>query len=101
MSVLYHPDKANVVADALSCLSMGSVAHINENVKSKQGLDWKLVEFKETVLGKSIDVFSQGGDGVLHYQGPELVHDDMEKVLCNTSSSKRVEISAFAGCCHS
>ncbi|WMV41089.1 hypothetical protein MTR67_034474 [Solanum verrucosum] len=28
MSVLYHPGKANVVVDALSRLSMGSVAHI-------------------------------------------------------------------------
>ena len=30
MSVLYHPGKVNVVADALSRLSMGSVSHINE-----------------------------------------------------------------------
>ena len=28
MSVHYHPGKANVVADALSRLSMGSVAHV-------------------------------------------------------------------------
>ena len=34
MSVLYHPDKANVVANALSRLSMGSVAHIEENKES-------------------------------------------------------------------
>ncbi|WMV38514.1 hypothetical protein MTR67_031899 [Solanum verrucosum] len=27
MSILYHPGKANVVADALSRLSMGSTAH--------------------------------------------------------------------------
>ncbi|WMV09097.1 hypothetical protein MTR67_002482 [Solanum verrucosum] len=31
--VLYHPGKANVVADALSRLSMGSVAHIEEEKK--------------------------------------------------------------------
>ena len=30
MSVHYHPGKANVVADALSRLSMGSVAHVEE-----------------------------------------------------------------------
>ena len=30
MSVYYHPGKANVVADALSRLSMGSVAHVDE-----------------------------------------------------------------------
>ena len=28
MSVLYHPGKANVVADALSRVSMGNVAHV-------------------------------------------------------------------------
>ena len=28
-SILYHPDKANVVADALSKKSVGSLAHIN------------------------------------------------------------------------
>jgi len=28
MSMLYHPSKANVVADALSWKSMGSVAHV-------------------------------------------------------------------------
>src|SRR5688572_26991763 len=31
MSVLYHPAKANVVADALSRLSMGSVSHIEDS----------------------------------------------------------------------
>ncbi|WMV18145.1 hypothetical protein MTR67_011530 [Solanum verrucosum] len=33
MNVLYHPGKANIVADALSRLSMGSVAHIEEENK--------------------------------------------------------------------
>ena len=31
MSVLYHPSKANVVANALSRLSMGSVAHFEDS----------------------------------------------------------------------
>ena len=30
MSVLYHPSKANVVADALSRLSMNSVSHVED-----------------------------------------------------------------------
>ena len=30
ISVLYHPIKSNVVADALSCFSMGSVSHVEE-----------------------------------------------------------------------
>ncbi|WMV28846.1 hypothetical protein MTR67_022231, partial [Solanum verrucosum] len=33
MSVLYHPDKANVVADALSRLYMGSIAHVDNDKK--------------------------------------------------------------------
>ena len=33
MSVHYHPGKANVVADALSRLSMGSIAHVKEEMK--------------------------------------------------------------------
>ena len=33
MNVSYHPGKANVVADALSILSMGSVAHVEEERK--------------------------------------------------------------------
>ena len=32
-SVLYHPGKANVGADALSRLLMGSVAHIEDDKK--------------------------------------------------------------------
>ena len=30
MSLHYHPRKANVVADALRCMTMGSVSHIDE-----------------------------------------------------------------------
>lgn len=33
MSVLYHPRKANVVADALSHMTMGSVSHVDEGKK--------------------------------------------------------------------
>ena len=32
-SILYHPRKANLVADALSWMSMGSVAHVPSNKK--------------------------------------------------------------------
>ncbi|WMV13676.1 hypothetical protein MTR67_007061 [Solanum verrucosum] len=39
------------------------------DVKSKQSLDPILVELKEAVLKKSVEAFSQGGDGVLRYQG--------------------------------
>ena len=33
VSVLYHPGKANVVADALSRLSMGSISHVEDSKK--------------------------------------------------------------------
>ena len=33
MSVLYHPGKANVVADTLSRTNMGSVSHVEEEKK--------------------------------------------------------------------
>lgn len=33
MSVLYHPDKTNVVAYALSRISMSSVAHVKDEKK--------------------------------------------------------------------
>ncbi|KAH0655603.1 hypothetical protein KY285_030485 [Solanum tuberosum] len=114
ISVLYHLDKANVVADALSRLSTGSMAHIEDkkkelvrdmhrlarlgvhlvdstkggvtvhngsessfvmDVKVKQALDPILVELKESVLKKSVEAFSQGGDGVLRYQGRLCVPD--------------------------
>ena len=33
MSALYNPDKANIVADTLSILSMGSVSHSEDSKK--------------------------------------------------------------------
>jgi len=33
MSIVYHPNKANILADALSRLSMGSVAHVDDDRK--------------------------------------------------------------------
>ena len=34
MSVLYHPGKANVVADSLSRMIMGCVSHVDEAKKN-------------------------------------------------------------------
>ena len=34
MTVLYHLEKANVVADALSHMTMGSVSHVEEGRKN-------------------------------------------------------------------
>ena len=52
-SILYHPGKANVIADALSRKSSGSLAHISTErrplVKElyeliDQGLQWKVTK---------------------------------------------------------
>ncbi|WMV40996.1 hypothetical protein MTR67_034381 [Solanum verrucosum] len=52
----------------------GSKLSLVADVKAKKGLDPTLVELKEMVLKKSVEAFSQGGNGILRYQGPELVH---------------------------
>ncbi|WMV25291.1 hypothetical protein MTR67_018676 [Solanum verrucosum] len=73
---------ANVVANALNRLSMGSVAHAEEErkelakdayrlsrleVKEKQDSDPILLKLKGIVHQHKVEVFSQGGDGVLRY----------------------------------
>ena len=106
MSVHYHPSKANRIVDALSRLSMGSVAHVEEErkelvkdahsiarlevrlmsisdsgvpvqnwekssllmeIKEKKDSDPILLELKCEVHNKRVEVFSQGGEGVLRY----------------------------------
>lgn len=38
-------------------------------VKAKQDMDSRMVKFKKLVSDKKIEVFCQGRDGILHYQG--------------------------------
>ena len=45
MSVLYHPGKTNVVADALCHMTMGSVLHIDEAKKDLVKYDHRLARF--------------------------------------------------------
>ena len=121
MSVHYHPGKANVVAYALTRLSMGSVADVEEKrkelvedvhrlarlgvrlmsisdshvtiqngaesslvveVKKNQESDSILLELKGAVKNQRVDVFSQGGDGELCYQG-RLCFPDVGKLKEN------------------
>ena len=37
MSVLYHPEKANVFVDSLNRMTMGSVSHLDEAKKDLAG----------------------------------------------------------------
>ena len=43
MSILYHPDKANVVADDLIRMTMGSVSHLEEGKKDIVKDDHRLI----------------------------------------------------------
>ncbi|KAH0704841.1 hypothetical protein KY285_019119 [Solanum tuberosum] len=106
MNVLYYSGNANVVADALSRLSMGSVAHVEEENKElakdvhrlarlgvcltdtsdcgvivQNGSESSLVaELKGAVHQQKVGVFSQGGDGVLCYQGRLCVPNLVDRV---------------------
>ncbi|KAH0764840.1 hypothetical protein KY285_000711 [Solanum tuberosum] len=68
MSILYHPDKASVVADALSRLSMGSTTHLEgdkkELAKDVNRLAW---------LGVRLMDSSEGGVVVMNGAEPSLV----------------------------
>lgn len=56
MSVLYYPGKANVVVDALSRLSMSSVAHIDDGKKELVCVIHRLVR-----LGVHLVYSDEGG----------------------------------------
>ncbi|WMV30001.1 hypothetical protein MTR67_023386, partial [Solanum verrucosum] len=102
MSVLYHPNKANVVADALSRLSIGRVAHIQEEKKEVvrdvhrlARLGVELVDStKEALFKKYIEDFSQGRDGVVRYQGRLCVPnvDNLREHILTEAHSSRYSI---------
>ena len=70
MSVFYHPVKANVVADALSQLSMGSVSHVEDSKK-------ELVRDLHRLAHLGVQLIDTNDDKVLVQKGSEssLVHD--------------------------
>ena len=74
MSVLYHPGKANVVADALFRMSMGSVSHIEDSRK-------KLAQEIHDLTRLSIRLVdsSEGGVCVLSNSESSLVFEVKEK----------------------
>ena len=61
MSVLYHPGKANVVADSVIRLSMGSVSHVEE---AKRNLVKDVHRLAR--LGVQLEDSSNGGFMVHH-----------------------------------
>ncbi|WMV58503.1 hypothetical protein MTR67_051888, partial [Solanum verrucosum] len=75
ISVLYHPGKENVVADALSQLSMGSVAHVEDNKK-------KFV--------RDVHIFSQLGVWLVNStKGGAMVHNDSESYFVTNVKAKQ------------
>ena len=56
-------------------VSNGSESSLIFDVKYKQKLDPSLLELKRLVREGKIEVFSQGGDGALRYQGRLCVPD--------------------------
>ena len=95
MSVSFHPGKANVVADALSRLSMGSVAYVEEKRK-------ELVKDIHWVAGLGVLLLSILDSGVTVHNGAEssLVVEVKEKQdndpilleLKGTVHNQRVEV---------
>ncbi|XP_055826257.1 uncharacterized protein LOC129894585 [Solanum dulcamara] len=77
MSVLYHPDKANMVVDARSRLYMGRITHVEER---KIQLAKKMASY-EALYGRrcrsAIGWFEVGKAELIV---PDLVHQSMEKV---------------------
>ncbi|XP_070049768.1 uncharacterized protein [Nicotiana tomentosiformis] len=80
--MLYHPDKANIVADALSRKSMGSLSHVEaDKVKMTKylcqlaSLQVRLVDaeggriLRESIPQQQQPLFELTRDGVLRYQG--------------------------------
>ena len=74
MSVHYHPRKANVVADALSRLYIGSVAHVGEKIKD-------LVKDVHRLARLGVRLMSISDSGVTVQNGAEssLVEEVKEK----------------------
>ena len=74
ISVHYHPSKANVVADALSRLFMGSVAHVEEERN-------ELVKDVHRFARLGVCLISISNCGVIVYNGEEssLVVEVKEK----------------------
>ena len=64
MSVNYHPSKANVVANALIRLSMGSVAHVEEENK-------ELVKDVHRLARLGVCLMSISDNGVIVQNGEE------------------------------
>ncbi|WMV38349.1 hypothetical protein MTR67_031734 [Solanum verrucosum] len=76
----------------------GSESSFVSDVKTKKGLDPISVELKEVMLKKAIEAFSQGGGGVLRYQGHLCVPnvDDLKEEILLEAHFSRYSIHPVA-----
>ena len=72
MSVLYHPDKANVVADARSRMTMGSVSHL---IEAKKDLAREVDKLAR--LGVRLES-SLDGDAIVHHNSESSLVVDVK-----------------------
>ncbi|KAH0650287.1 hypothetical protein KY284_030199 [Solanum tuberosum] len=100
MSMDYYPGKANVVEDALSRLSMGSVAHVEEEIK-------ELAKDVHRLARLGVRLMSISDGGVTVHNGSESslvvevkVKQDSDMILLQLKSAvyqQRVEVLSQGG----
>lgn len=95
MSVIHHPDKVNVVADALCRITMGSMSYFEEDKKDKvkdvHRLAWFCVRSKDSQKGILVVHHNSQSSLVVEVKskydlGPPLM-ELKESVLCNFNVS--------------
>ncbi|TMX05644.1 hypothetical protein EJD97_012909 [Solanum chilense] len=75
MSVLYHPGRANVVADALICMTMGSVSHVEEAKKDLVKDVHRLCVPNVDDLRNQILEKAHGSCDSIHLDSSKMYHD--------------------------
>ena len=74
MSVLYHPDKANIVSDALIRISMANLSHVDDATKDLAREVHRLAR-----LGVRLESSTDGGAIVHHKSESPLVAEVKSK----------------------
>ena len=82
MNVLYHPEKENIVVDALSRIIMGSVSHLDESKKDLAREVHRLARFAVR-LKSSLD-----GDAIVH-------HNTDSSLVVEVNSKKHLYLGLF------
>ena len=100
MSMHYHPGKENAVADALSRLYMGSVAHVEEERKELMK-DFQRLSYLGVLLMRRSDnhvIVQNGAESSLVVEVKEKQESDpIFLELKNAVHNKRVEVLSQEG----